>query len=279
MSGDEISVEDLPWQRLPDRPLLARLYHPVGSGPYPAVIDIHGGAWALGDRMTDELICEKLAASGVLVASIDYRMPPEACYPESVADVHLGIRWLKDHAREFATEPHLVGGIGFSSGGHQLMLCAMRPSDLRYSALASSKEGADARLNCVVSCYSVLDPLARFQMALAQDKAHLAKAHRAYWPTEADMAEGNPQRMLERGEVETLPPALVIQGVNDDNLPRDTAARFAEAYRRRGGFALLKEYADAPHGFMTKDIDSPAASAAFGDIVDFIRLQVGAPSG
>ena len=53
---------------------------------------------------------ERLARMGVVVASPDFRMPPEGPYPVSVSDIHLSIRWLKAHAKEFGSKPELVGG-------------------------------------------------------------------------------------------------------------------------------------------------------------------------
>ena len=74
--------------------------------------------------------------TGVLVAALDFRLPPDAGYPASVADIHYGIRWLKARARELKGRADRVGAIGISSGGHQAMLVAMRPTDGRYAAQA-----------------------------------------------------------------------------------------------------------------------------------------------
>ena len=70
---------------------------------------------------------------------------------------------------------------------------------------------------------------------------HLLAAHAAYWADEAAMAEGNPQRIVERGAFTQLPPLLVIQGTKDDNLTDDMADRFVDAYRAAGGDATLEK--------------------------------------
>ena len=74
-------VEDVEYQRQGGRALLARLYRPAGTGPFPAVLQVHGGAWVNKDRTDNDFIAKALAESGILVASIDFRMPPEAPYP------------------------------------------------------------------------------------------------------------------------------------------------------------------------------------------------------
>src|SRR6516162_10119999 len=74
----EVEVEDVEYLRHGDTPLLARLFKPRGTGPFPAVVELHGGAWCLGDRLQDTSINEQLARNGILVAALDFRVPPAA---------------------------------------------------------------------------------------------------------------------------------------------------------------------------------------------------------
>src|SRR5438045_2173973 len=80
---------------------LARVYEPQGSGPFPALLEVHGGAWNNNDRLQNAPLCEVLASSGIVVASIDFRLGKEGAYPKSIADVNYGTRWLKAHASDF----------------------------------------------------------------------------------------------------------------------------------------------------------------------------------
>src|SRR5437588_712070 len=161
----EIEVRDLEYQRAHGAPLLARLYRPIGSGPFPAVVEVHGGAWASGDRLNNAPLDEALAKSGIVVLAIDFRMPPAWRYPASIADVNLATRWLKTHAGEFGSRRELVGGLGTSSGGHQLLLSALKPKAPRHAALPLSAAPAeDASLPYLVLCWPISDPLARYRM-------------------------------------------------------------------------------------------------------------------
>src|SRR5579863_2350694 len=126
-AGGDIGIEDVEYLRHGKEPLLARLYQPRGTGPSPAVVEVHGGAWTANDRTTNVAIHQALARAGVFVMAIDFRMPPAAKYPAALYDINFAIRWLKHHAREFNILPELVGGVGTSSGGHQIMLSALRP--------------------------------------------------------------------------------------------------------------------------------------------------------
>src|SRR5262245_15972902 len=103
----DIVVEDIEYLRHGDTPLLARLFKPRGAGPFPLIIDLHGGAWNLGDRLMDTPINEPLAQSGVVVAALDFRMPPVAEYPASLADVNYAIRWFKTQASTWHSLPKI----------------------------------------------------------------------------------------------------------------------------------------------------------------------------
>src|ERR1700724_4207655 len=122
-----VRIEDVEYQRQGGRALLARLYRPAGTGPYPAVVQIHGGAWINKDRTDNDFIARAFAESSILVASLDFRMPPDAPYPASLADINLGVRWLKARARTYGSRPDWVGLFGTASRGHPVLLAAMRP--------------------------------------------------------------------------------------------------------------------------------------------------------
>ena len=98
----EVDMRDVEYQSLAGKPWLARIYQPKGSGPFPTIVDVHGGAWHNGDRTSNAGIDEALAARGILVAALDFRQPPEAGYPASICDINLAVRWLKRHAAEFS---------------------------------------------------------------------------------------------------------------------------------------------------------------------------------
>jgi acetyl esterase len=265
---------DLEYRRDGETPLLAHLYEPDGTGPFPAIVDVHGGAWTMGDRLNNRAIDVALAQAGIVVLALDFRMPPGIVYPASVADVNAGIRWLKAHAAELHTRADLVGGLGTSSGGNTLLLAVMRPSDPRYAALpVEGAAGIDATLQYAMLGWPISDPLARYRMAQATDNELLIKAHGAYWQTEERMAEGNPTLILERGERVNTPPLLYLQGTNDENVTPDMADRFAAAYGAAGGGVRLEKFAGEPHTFIKNDLTSEAAQRALELMIAFVRTN------
>ena len=281
----DISVEDVEYVRHGDKPLLARLFKPRGQGPFPLIVELHGGAWCLGDRLMDAAINKPLAQSGVVVAALDFRMPPEASYPASLVDINYAIRWFKTQAPALGSRPDLVGILGSSSGGHQAMLLGMRPRDPRYAALPlpAGAPAVDASVRCVVPCWPVIDPLARYHYAQklkAGGKPYPELAdlvlplHDKYWKTEEAMAEGNPVLALERGERVELPPVLYIQGTNDKAHPRVDLDRFVAQYRKAGGQVQLELFEGEAEGFVIRNPASLASARAVEKIIEFVHEQV-----
>jgi acetyl esterase len=245
----EVKFEDIEYRRDGEQSWLALVYQPQGPGPFPALVEIHGGAWNNGDRKSNPALAEGLAASGVVVASIDFRMGGQHPYPSSLADINYATRWLKIHAVDFKADPATVGGIGVSSGGHLIMLAAMRPHDPRYAALPlAGAAGVDATLAYAISLWGVLDPYGRYLMAQERGNKELMANHERYFLTTDAMQESNLIRILQEGERVELPPALLIQGTADRGVPQGMVEKVAELYRAAGGDVELALFQDMPHG-------------------------------
>ena len=269
----ESGTEERTYLKVGDEELKARLYRPDGEGPFPAVIDVHGGAWRGGSRTDDAPIAEHLARNGILVASIDFRRPPATPYPGPVADIAFATRWLAAQSSALEVDADAIFGLGASSGGHQVMLAALRPNDPRYRAHGVLDSEREPILRGVISCWGVLSPCERYEMAVRRNRESLVAGHHAYWPDLSAMAEADPMLILSRNEYEVLLPALVIQGTADDNMPEGMPERFAEAFALAGGEVRLELFDGEGHGFINHRPDSPASRSALGHIVDFVRAH------
>ena len=251
---------------------LARLYQPAGGGPFPAVLQIHGGAWNNKNRTDGQNTSLDLAAAGIVVLAIDFRNAPEAPYPASLQDINHGIRWLKAHAGEFGSSAAQVGAYGTSSGGHQALLAAMRPDDPRYRALPLAEApDMDAKLAFVVSGWGVLFPLERYKLAKAKGDEKLAKGHDIFFGSEAGQIEATPALIIERGEKVYLPPALVFQGTKDQWTSVDLAQRLADDYRKAGGSIDLALYEGSGHTFVNEHPFDPNSVKAVQTMIAFIK--------
>jgi acetyl esterase len=269
----EIKVWDLEYRRDPVRTLMARIYQPQGEGPFPALLDVHGGAWNDQDRTANAPVDERLAASGLLVVAIDVRLAKEAPYPASVADANYGIRWLKAKAREWNGDPETVGALGSSSGGHVIQLCAMRPRDPRYTVhpLPEAPQ-LDATLAYVVARSPISDPFARYEQAQKMQRETLIRNSEVYFNPWDAIFEGNPQRILERGEPVTLSPMFILQGELDDNVLPALQERFVATYRAAGGEIDYEVYPGADHRWIIQP--GPQTDRAIAMIKAFIARQL-----
>ena len=279
----EVEVHEQEYRTDGNESWIVRIYQPQGTGPFPALLDVHGGAWNRGERSNDAVMNHALAASGMVVAAIDFRLAPAHPYPAQVIDVNYATRWLKAHAADFNATAEQVGGIGSSSGGHTLMLSAMRPNDPRYSVLdlvgTAGADGVDASLAYTICCWPVLDPYARYLYAQESNNARLAASSEAYFLSQDTMQEGNPQHILERGEKVELPPTLLIQGTKDDNVPLAIPQRFETAFSGAGGDIQVEFFTDMPHGF--GNMPGPESDQAIGLMKAFVArclTPAGAPA-
>ena len=268
-----VRVSDVTYRRDRDGSWAARIYQPEGAGPFPALLDVHGGAWTRGSHTDNERIDRALASSGLVVAAIACRQAPAHAYPAQVADVNYATRWLKAHARDFNADARSLGGLGTSSGGHAVLLSAMRPRDPRYAVCPLPEaEGVTATVSYVIAAWPVIDPYARYLFARETGRAALVEASEAYFPTQEAMREGNPQLALERGEPVELPPTLIVQGTADDNVPLSVSERFVEAYRAAGGAVERELFSGMPHGFARNP--GPESDRALEVMKAFVARQL-----
>jgi acetyl esterase/lipase len=252
---------------------MARIYQPQGEGPFPVLLDVHGGAWNAQDRTANAPVDERLSASGILVVAIDVRLAQEAPYPASVADDTSGIRWLKSKARGWHGAPETLGVLGSSSGGHITQLTAMRPRDTRYTAhtLPEAPE-LDATVTYVVARSPISDPAARYEQAQQMQRQSLIENSEIYFKPWDTIFEGNPQHLLERGESVELPPMFILQGALDDNVLPVVQERFVAAYRAAGGEIELEVYPGADHRWIIHP--GPQTDRAIEMIKAFIARQL-----
>jgi acetyl esterase/lipase len=280
----DIDIEEIEFLRHGETPYIARVFRPRGNGPFPAVIEAHGGAWCEGNRANNDTINSEVAKGGIVVAAIDFRNPPVATYPGSVADVNYGVRWLKANAARFNTRPELVGSMGTSSGGHLVVLSGMKPADPRYAAVRLDGGAAfDARVPYIVSFWPVICPLGRYRDRKARPAGQQAYQNRGgavaqqerYWLTEEAMGEGSPLLALERGDKVEFPHILYIQNPADELHPRHLMEAFISAYRAKGG-TLETHFFDGPkYDLPRSDPSSQGAKDAVAAAIAFIHRETG----
>lgn len=249
------------------RELGATIYSPPAGRVLLAVLDVHGGGWAIGNRHSNVLLDTALAEAGVVVLAVDVRSSREAPYPASVEDVSHAISWARKYARDHLGVGAKLGALGTSSGGHLVLLNALTPKAFELSARVDSSEPLDA----VVACYPVTDPLARYRYALNRGHTMLIEAHDAFFAGgERQMSAANPQLLLEAGRATNLPPILLIQGTADNNVTRRMARRFHDTYTIAGGEIESSFYPNMPHAFLADRFSAHESQVAVREILGFL---------
>jgi acetyl esterase/lipase len=255
------------------RMLKARVYRPNGPGPFPTVLDLHGGAWNAKDRTAEEPMDRALAESGLLVVAIDMTNAPEAPYPTSVQDANYGVRWLKWKAPSWNGDASKVGIYGSSSGGHVAELLAMRPHDKRYNAIPLPEAPKIDATVAYVACRSpISDPFARFKNAEKNKRDGMVQNHYTYFKPWETIHESNPQEILERKEKVNLVPLLIMQGALDDNVLPAFQEKFVATYKAAGGAVDYHLFEGSEHQWVAQP--GPQTDKARAMVKAFIARQL-----
>jgi len=227
---------------------LLDVYRPrAGARGAPVLLQIHGGAWMIGDKREQGLpLMLHLAARGWVCVTANYRLSPRATFPEHLVDVKLAIHWVREHVAEYGGDPDFVAITGGSAGGHLAALAALTANDAEYQP---GFESADTSVQGCVPIYGVYDfvdaerlwPNTGLEGFLAR---HVMKATREEAP-EA-YAKASPVARVSPD----APPFMVVHGDADTLVPVEQARLFAERLRAvsRSSVVYL-EVPGAQHAF------------------------------
>ena len=209
------------------------VYRPAGDDPHdddpqPAVIQVHGGGWLAGSRYEQGIpLLNHLASIGWVGFNIDYRLSPQATWPDHVVDVKRAIAWVRANAEELGIDPRMICLTGGSAGGHLTALAALTPGD---PDLQPGFEEADTAVQAAVPFYGVYD---------------LADSNGFYYPELREYVfeklvfkrpfAGHEELYRSASPLSRIhsaaPPFLVIHGERDTLVPVEDARFFAERLR------------------------------------------------
>jgi acetyl esterase/lipase len=269
----DLKVSEVEYRRTKaGRQLMARIYQPSGAGPFPTVLDLHGGAWNAKDRKAEEPMDRAIATSGVLVVAVDLTLAPEAPYPACVQDANYAVRWLKTKAASWNGDPSKIGIYGSSSGGHVAELLAMRPRDSRYSAIPLTGANVDASVAYVAMRSPISNTFARFQNAEKLKRDAMIKNNTTFFVPWDTIHESNPQEILDRHESITKVPFLIMQGALDDNVLPPVQEKFAQSYKAAGGNIQYELFEGCEHEWVATP--GPQTDRAREMVKAFIARQV-----
>ena len=116
---------DLPYASISESQKLDIYLPPKGDGPFPVILHLHGGAFAIGDKRDIQVlpILQGLQR-GYAVVSANYRLSGEAVFPAGLQDIKAAVRWLRANKREYHLDGNSIAAWGGSAGGnYAAMVC------------------------------------------------------------------------------------------------------------------------------------------------------------
>lgn len=241
-----------------------RVYWPSSEPNQPALIWLHGGAFALGDLDGADLTCRELAAAAeVIVISVDYRLAPEHKFPAGLEDVYAVLSWVAANGSQLDVDPARLAVGGDSAGGNLAAAVALIARDRGGPELAHQLLVYPTTQMRISSYEYADDPIVSSSMA------------NFFWgqyvKTDSDL--NNPYCAPMRADtLEGLPPAFVA-------IPEvDTTRADQEAYAHRlitsGVLTTAKVYPGMPHGFFGMTPNVEKARTAVSDAVHALRTHL-----
>jgi acetyl esterase/lipase len=226
------------------------VYKPAGAKPgdrRPGVLQIHGGAWVLGDKREQGVpLLNHLAVNGWVGVNANYRLSPRAKFPEHLIDLKKAIEWYREHAEEHGADPNFLCVTGGSAGGHLTALVALTANEPEYQP---GFEAVDTTMMAAVPFYGVYD------MTNRHGRWHKDTVRRFFGPwVIGKKFEDDPDAFREASPIDRVhvdaPPFFVIHGSHDTLVPVEDARDFAERLRTVSDSPVLyAEMHGAEHAF------------------------------
>ena len=240
------------YARYGDRALEMDIYRPrTAWGELPAIICIHGGGWAKGNRTSHEKVAQALAARGYVAATISYRLSGEAPFPAAIHDCKAAVRFLRANAREYGIDSEHIGAIGLSAGGHLTALLATSAGAEELEGDGGNPKFSSA-IQAAVPMGAQTDLLSdrTREISAIEERGKIWRQFLGGSQQENTAAYrlASPLYHLDRND----PPCWFITGETDDpSTHADEFRRKTEELWIHSGLTVIK---DAPHPFLGRQV-------------------------
>lgn len=245
-SLDEVEVtRGLVYRRVAGVSLRLDVYRPKGGELCPSLVYFHGGGWVAGNRRLSRFLLPRLAAAGWTTFAVSYRLAPRFALPAALEDAKAAVAWIREHGTELGAMPGRPIVWGESAGGHLAALLALTPGEPRWQP---GFESADTFVRGALLFAPVADLVGPFERGEQPGLRRLLER----------LAVGRPYRSNRqlyraldpmRCELRDVPPVLLVQGMADALVPRESSQRLARRLREAGGDVQLLELPGMPHAF------------------------------
>jgi acetyl esterase/lipase len=266
-------VRNLSYGPAGKRNLLDVYRHRSAPQGCPTLLQIHGGAWTIGDKDQQGLpLMNRLAARGWVCVAPNYRLSPKATFPDHLVDVKRALAWIREHGAAYGADPRFVVVTGGSAGGHLAALLALTANDPAYQP---GFEGIDTSVSVCVPFYGVYDFLDRHGVRGSQSMAPFLQRvvmkcspheYRTLWDNASPISRVHAD----------APPFFVIHGTHDALAYVEDARLFVQALRAVSRNPVV--YAEIPgaqHAFeIFHSVRCAAAVDAVGAFLEYVRASL-----
>jgi acetyl esterase/lipase len=233
----------------------------------PVLIQVPGGAWAVGDkRVQAYTLMSRMAELGWICVSINYSKSPRCTFPTHLIDVKRAIAWVRENIADYGGDPDFMAITGGSAGGHLASLAALTPNDPQFQP---GFEDADTTVQAVAPYYGVYD------FTDFENMHEIMLPFLEHFVLKTRYSE-NPERFRLASPVTyahgQAPPFFVLHGEKDELVPTGQARAFCAALRGAGAATVAYvELANAHHAFdITPTVRSRLAADAVSDFLGVV---------
>jgi acetyl esterase/lipase len=233
-----------------------------GSGPFPAVVCIHGGGFRAGKRESYDKLCLTLAQNGYVAITVTYRLAPAYPFPAAVLDCKSAVRWLRANAARYRVDPARIGVMGGSAGGHLAQFLGVTAGVKEFESGENPEQSS--AVACVVNFYGPSDLTKSYGASV--DAAEVLPLFFG-----GDLSTKRREHIVGSPLYWATPhaaPTLIIHGTKDDHVAYEQATWMADRLKACAVEAELLTLEGAGHGF--KGADAEKAEAA---MLAFFRKQ------
>jgi acetyl esterase/lipase len=224
----------------------------------PVFLYIHGGAWRIGDKHQQGLpMLFELVRRGWVCVTLNYRLSPQASWPEHLVDCKRAVAWVRAHIEEYGGDPGFLAVSGASAGGHLCAMLALTPGEPSFQP---GFEDDDTSVDACLPFYGVYDLTGDpGGMGITGPEFLRFLEKRVMQVSAAAHPEVFERASPDRSVNASAPPMLVFHGSNDSLVPVEVARRFVDR---------LRERSRAQVGF----VELPRTQHAF-DVLSSIRCR------
>lgn len=225
-------IADIAYGDAAKRRNLLDIYQPTEAreGGYPVLLQVHGGAWMIGEKEQQGLpLMYHLAQRGWICVAINYRLSPKATFPDHIVDVKKAIAWIREHIAEYGGNSDFLAISGGSAGGHLSSLAALTANKAEFQP---GFEEADTSIDAAVPFYGVYDFLDRHNILGSMSTEKMGEKY-MFKCSPRDKPELWDSMSTESNVHADAPPFFVIQGTHDSLVWEETATAFVDTLREK----------------------------------------------